>query len=250
MSGVEAVGLVLGIISSVISVVEATHKIFDAANDPKGLHEAFRKAAEKLPLVLRTLKAAERIQERMEAECTSSNDTAKKQQIAATSSEVEPFFETCKNDARALEDIFRRVLPGDDATRAERYQKALKSVLPRKGKKVEGLMQEILENLQLLQNHHYFQAADAEVGVKIDFKEIASGIEELKAFNKTSGAQDSDAGFHHSGSGAINVNSGRGEQFINSITGGKNNSQHNAKNQYFGQGWPARDASSGDDDST
>lgn len=230
MIGVEAVGVVLGIISSIISVVEATHKIFDAANDPKGLHEAFRKAAEKLPLVLKTLKAAERIQERMETECKSSNDTARLQQIATTSSEVEPFLETCEIDARALKDIFRKVIPGDDATRSERYKKALKSVLPGKRQEFEGLMQEILENLQLLQNHHYFQVADAEAGAKIDFEEIASGIEELKAFNKTSGAQDTDGGFYHSGSGAINVNSGRGEQFNNSITGGKNNSQHNAKN--------------------
>ena len=61
-------GLVLGLISSAISVIEATHKIFDAAKDAKGLHEAFRKAAEKLPLVLRTLKAAGQIQGKLEAE--------------------------------------------------------------------------------------------------------------------------------------------------------------------------------------
>lgn len=242
MSGAEAVGLVLGIISSVIAVTQATQKIFDAAKDAKGLHEAFRKAAEKLPLVLRTLKAAEQIQEKLEAEFTTSNDAARKQEIEATSNAVEPLFETCEINARALKDIFRKVMPGDDATRRERYTKALKSVLPGKKQKVEGLMQEILESLQLLQNHHYFQAAnaDAAADAQIDFEQIAAGIEELKSFNKVSTMHDSDGAISHSGTGSININSGKGEQYNNSITGGKNNSQHNAKNQYFGHAAPAR----------
>ena len=250
MSGAEAVGLVLGVISSVISVIEATHKIFDAAKDAKGLHEAFRKAAEKLPLVLSTLKAAEQIQEKLEAEFKTSNDAARKQEIEATSNEVEPLFETCEINARALKDIFRKVMPGDDATRRERYTKALKSVLPGKKQKVEGLMQEMLERLQLLQNHHYFQAAnaDAAADAQIDFEQIAAGIEELKSFNKASTVHDGDGANVHSGTGSINLNTGKGEQYNNSVTGGKNNSQHNAKNQYFGHAGPARHDSGSETD--
>lgn len=98
MSGAE-VALVLGIISSVISVIEASQKIFDAAKDTKGLHEAFRKVAENVPLVLGTLRASEEVQKKMEAEWQSSDDSAKKQAIETTSKEIKPVFETCEANA-------------------------------------------------------------------------------------------------------------------------------------------------------
>lgn len=224
MSGAEAVGLVLGIISSIISVIEASQKVFDAARDAKGLHEAFKKVAENVPLVLGTLRAAEEVQKKMEAEWQSSDDTAKKQAIETTSEEIEPVFETCEADVRALRDIFEKVVPGSEATRTERYRKALKTVLPGKKHKVEGLMQEILEKLQLLHTHHYFKAA-------VDVSKIGAGIEELRTLESSD--PDLDARYVNSGSGPQNVHTGSGKQFNNTISGGTGNSQHIADSQTF-----------------
>lgn len=51
MSGAE----VIGVISGIIAIVDATIKIYSAANDASGLPEAFRDVALRLPLVSKTL---------------------------------------------------------------------------------------------------------------------------------------------------------------------------------------------------
>lgn len=172
-------------------------------------------------------------------------DDTKKQELEDTAKAVKPVFETCKANAKALRDIFEEVVPGDEAGRLERYLMALKTVSPKKKHRVEDMMKGILEKLQLLQTHHYFKSAEA--GAEIDFTKIATGIEEMKHV-ESSIPQDDTGKVTHSGPGSININSGKGEQYNNSITGGKHNTQNNAKNQYFGRSKPARDDSSSDDE--
>lgn len=222
MSGAE-VGLVLGIITSVISLIEATQRIYDASKDAKGLHEAFRKIAENLPTVLGTLRAAEQVQKDVKAEWQSSDDATKKQAIEASSKEVEQLFETCKQNAKTLRDIFEEVLPGDDDTRIERYRKELRRVrnaFPGRKHEVEGLMQEILGKLQLLHTYHYFKAA-------VDISKVNAAAEEL------SKVKSSDPDDGQTSSGQQNVNSGSGRQHIYTMNGGQGNSMHNADTQTF-----------------
>lgn len=239
MSGAEA-ALVLGLISSAIAIVDASLKIYDAARDASGLHKAFKSVAENIPLVLDTLKAAGEAQKKV-TDGWNAFDDAKKQKFEDTSKAVKPVFETCKANAKALRDIFEEVVPGDEAGRTERYLKALKTVSPRKKHKVESMMQEILEKLQLLHSHHYFTSA-------IDFAKLEAGVKEMKSVESSIPQDDAAGKFTHTGAGSINVNSGRGEQYNNSITGGKNNSQHIGRTQYFGRTKPARDDSDSDDD--
>lgn len=225
MSGAE-VGLVLGIIASVITLIETTSKIYDANKDAKGLHEAFRKIAENLPIVLGTLRAAEKAQGQMKAEWQSSDDAAKKQEMEASSKEVKPLFETCKINAKALRDIFEEVVPGDDDTRVERYKKELvriKNALPAKKHKVESLMQEILARLQLLHTYHYFKSA-------VNISEVDAAAEEL------SKVKSSDPDDDQTSSGQHNINSGSGRQNIYTMSGGHGNSMHNADTQTFNYG--------------
>ena len=87
MSGAE-VSLVLGLISSVITIIRTSQDVYDAAKNTQGLHEAFRKVAENVPLVLGTLRAAEQVQKQLEAEWQSSDNSAKKSAIEATSREI------------------------------------------------------------------------------------------------------------------------------------------------------------------
>jgi hypothetical protein len=119
-------------------------------------------------------------------------------------------------------------VPGNEATRVERYRKALKTVLPGKKHKVEGLMQEILEKLQLLHTHHYFKTA-------VDVSKIGAGIEELRTV-ESSDPDESNAKYVNSGSGPQNIHSGSGKQFNNTISGGTGNSQHIADSQTFHYG--------------
>jgi hypothetical protein len=59
MSGAEA-SLVLGLVSSVIAIIQATQQVYDAVEDAKGLPANFKKSASKLPLISKLLEDAER----------------------------------------------------------------------------------------------------------------------------------------------------------------------------------------------
>lgn len=120
------------------------------------------------------------------------------------------------------------MVPGSEATRTERYRKALKTVLPGKKHKVEGLMQEILEKLQLLHTYHHFKAA-------VDVSKIGAGIEELRNI-EPSAPDDDNARYVNTGSGPQNIHRGSGKQFNNTISGGQGNSQHIADSQTFHYG--------------
>ena len=58
MTGVVEAGTVLGLISAVISIMDATKAVYDAAEDAKGQPEAFRQVVARLPLVNEILKSA------------------------------------------------------------------------------------------------------------------------------------------------------------------------------------------------
>ena len=134
MSGAELVA-VLGVISSIIAIVDGTKNVWDAAKDTKGLPEAFREVAGRLPIVTSILNSTEqRIKE------NKLNDNSCKG--------VENIVKDCKEKAQRLEKLFDKVIPGENASRTERYLKAVK--VWGKGHGVEKLMQGILEDVNLL----------------------------------------------------------------------------------------------------
>lgn len=124
-----------------------------------------------------------------------------------------------------MRDIFEKVVPGDEDRWFSRYAKALKTVLPGKERKVEGLMEEILSNLELLHNSHYFKTA-------VDLSKIAAGIEDLRKV-KSSLPEDDHGKYVNSGSGPQNIHAGSGKQSNNTISGGSNNSQNIGETQNF-----------------
>ena len=134
MSGAEAIA-VLGVISSIVSIVDGTRKVFEAAKDTKGLPEAFREVAGRLPIVESILGSAKQNIE----EKGINNDSRKG---------VEDMVKACKEKAEKLQELFDKVVPGEGASRVERYRKAAN--VPGKGHKVEKLMQGILEDVNLL----------------------------------------------------------------------------------------------------
>jgi hypothetical protein len=59
MSSAEVVA-VLGLISSIISIIDSTKQVYNAATSAKSLHEAFREVAGRLPIITNILSIAER----------------------------------------------------------------------------------------------------------------------------------------------------------------------------------------------
>jgi hypothetical protein len=131
MSGAE----IIGIISGVIAIIDATAKIYNAANDASGLPQAFRDVATRLPLVHETLQTVS----------SNLNDTNPDDEHYKA---VKPVLQRCEDRATQLQKIFKDVVPQEDALRMERYVLAIRTL--GKGNAVESLMKGILEDVQLL----------------------------------------------------------------------------------------------------
>ena len=159
MSGAETIAI-LGIISSVIAIVDGTKQVYDAASNTNGLPEAFCEVAARSPLVRDILDSAKRH--------ISKGDTHEESCKAAKN-----VVENCQSKAQSMEEIFKKVIPVDDASRSERYFLAVKSL--GKGNRVETLMNGMLEDLQLLAiNHGMVSETDTrEKGLAKAIKEVA-----------------------------------------------------------------------------
>lgn len=206
MSGAEVIGL----ISSVIAIIEAAKTIYDAAADAKGQPEEFRQVAARLPLVIGLL------------------DNAKGgvPKLNATEQEaLETILQSCEDKAESLGKLFRRVVRKDDDKWYERYKKAVVAVT--KGKKVESLMGEILKDVQVIVCDKLKEIATSnqvkELGEAIkEMKELPSSLaEETGSVNQThSGIGDNIA---HKGSGSIYAGKAHHNQPTGNVVYGSEN---------------------------
>ena len=198
MSGAEAIAI-LGIISSVISIVDGTRQVYDAASNTNGLPEAFREVAARLPVVRDILDLAK--------QHISGGHTNKDSYKAARK-----VVDDCQLKARNLEKLFQKVIPADSASRAKKYFLAVRTL--GKGNQVETLMKGMLEDLQLLAIEH---GMVTETGTR---EKVARAIEEVAALQPSlTEHATGETGFTaiHSGAGAINQV--QGDQFNNPGSG-------------------------------
>ena len=130
MSGAEA-ALVLGVISSIIAIVDATKKIYDGFQDARGLPEAYRMVADRLPIVHSILEKARKAGFDAESSVT-----------------LQAIVRSCEAKVTKLHEIFPSAMPEEGASTARRQIKAVKSY--GKSNEVERLMEGILKDVQLL----------------------------------------------------------------------------------------------------
>ena len=179
MSGGEAAA-VLGLISSIITIIDTTKKVYDAATNKTGLPKAFGECAIKLPLVKNVLKNIEKGNVDEEG-CKEAKDVT----------------EGCKKKASTLEGLFQKVLPAEGDSRLQRYHKAVKIV--GKGNEVESLMKGILEDLELLNSERIMK-----MPTKTQQEQIAKAISEIQDVLKSvpdDVLQEAGPTINHSGSG-------------------------------------------------
>ncbi|MCJ1261200.1 Ankyrin-2 [Lobaria immixta] len=134
MSGTETFA-VLGVISSIISIVDETKQVYDAATNTQGLPEAFRAIAGRLPIIRNILGSAKQHVDEGDVD----EDSCKG---------VKHVVEACEKKAKKLETLFQKAIPKDGASDLERYYKSVKA--HGKGNEVENLMKGMLQNVQLL----------------------------------------------------------------------------------------------------
>ncbi|KFY93613.1 hypothetical protein V498_04319 [Pseudogymnoascus sp. VKM F-4517 (FW-2822)] len=202
MSGVGEAGLVLGIISAIISIIDAAKQVYEAVEDEAGLPTNFKRAATKLPLISKLLEDSERY----------INNAADESIKAA----FRPTLQDCKLQATHLQDLFEKVMLEEDDSRWDRYVKAARAI--GKGGRVESLVGGILDNLQLLATRY------PEATTQRGKEQLTKAIEEVTEMKPSlpDGFEEAPA-FVHYGSGAQNVNTGSGHQYNNNSTGNQNN---------------------------
>jgi hypothetical protein len=158
MSGAEVI-VVLGVISSIISIVDGTKQIYDAATNAQGLPEAFRDVAGRLPIVRNILGSAKQHIDKGDV----NEDSCKG---------VKHVVEACEKKAKKLDELFHKAIPADGASDLKRYYKAVKAY--GKGNEVENLMKGMLEDVQLLACEHGMKTA-----TKAQQEQIAQAITEV-----------------------------------------------------------------------
>ena len=194
MSGVSEASPVLGIISSIISIIDATNQVYEAVKDEAGLPTNFKKSATKLPLISKLLEDAERYV----------NNAADESIKAAFT----PTLKDYKVQATDLQELFRKVMPEEGDSRWDRYGKC---------SRVESLVRGILDDLQLLATRFPEVTTPREKG------QLAKAIEEVSKMEPSlpDGFEQMPV-YAHYGSGAQNINTGSGIQHNNSGTGHQN----------------------------
>jgi hypothetical protein len=219
MSGAEFIA-VTSVISSIIAIVDGIKQVVDAASEVEGLPKAFRQASNKLPLVSNILEAA---QHNFEAD-----------NVSGVEKSVTLVIDDCKEKWKTLHDLFDGVIPEENASRVERYYKAVKTL--GRGSKVESLMKGILEDIQLLATIKTMTPANVEKVITTvtpaQGDKVAKAIADVTAWpssvpdevfqegtgiNNFGGTQNVNAGL-----GTQNNNTGSGKQFI-------------GERQYFGK---------------
>lgn len=205
------VPIALELVLAAISLLEAGKRIYDAANNASDLPEAFAKVAENIPLVKAILKNIERgLQVRLDT-VNRQNTPANKRELEAAADSIPKVVNTCRENAEALKTIFEKVMSEDGAPWHQRYKAALRSLKPGRQEKVESLMREILEKLELLRTNDYFSTAVASADLKTAIEQLS-----LVASSLPDDAANSFASY---GTGAINANTGSGKQYNNNQSG-------------------------------
>lgn len=216
MLGAEAIS-VLGVVSSIVAIVDGTKKVFDAASDVEGLPEAFREVSGRLPLVKETLGSTEQHVRRGNVD-------------AASCETINPLLKRCEERATTLDSIFQKVIPPDGASRLERYFMATKSL--GKGSRVESLMKGLLDGMLLMTSRWGLETATGQHAAH-----LVKAIEELSTVPPSipdSQFQEITFTNNNFGSGSITNNNVMGDQkFLANFGTGK---AFQAEKQTFNMG--------------
>lgn len=191
MSGLE----VIGGISAVISILDASKKVWESARKDIDLPKTFIEVARRLPVLQETLQTCYKHLEPV------ANDLPKE-----TVDGLDKSLEITKSQARALRDIFEETIPGSDSGRMERLKKAVNRV--GKGKKVEQLMEGISKDARQIADLHAVKSANPELANNLD-----KLIQDLRGLEPSLPNEPAQGNHFYNYDGKQYNNTGKGNQF-------------------------------------
>lgn len=207
----------IGIISSIISIVDASLKIYEAVEDASSLPRCFRNVAARLPVVQDTLETARAtLQEEEDKE-----DMEKLSRIKSRDALVK-ILESCYDKATMLNKTLQTIMPTQGTSKTRRYVKAIQ-MFPA-ADKIESLMNGILHDVHVLAaNHSVKSATRTQVNDLIDM--IRNTKVEKREYiytdcrtTATSCNTGRESKFVHDGQGNRNMSLGTGIQFSGTST--------------------------------
>lgn len=200
MSGPE----VIGAISSVIAIIDASINVYDSAHKDLKLSETFKTVRSRLPILLDILN-----------KCENDLQPIKDSLPADVCEGLENTLATCHETVGKLRAVFENVLPGPTDTWQQRYTKHAKRF--GKGNKVEELMLRITKGIQLVVNHHAVKSTGPD-----QMRVLDDIIREMKSMQPSSDGEESSGMIFNSDGGAQtnNVNTGSGQQVNNNAAVG------------------------------
>ncbi|KAF3931009.1 hypothetical protein ABW20_dc0101973 [Dactylellina cionopaga] len=169
MSGAEFIAAA-GVIASMIAIIDGIKQVVEAALDAEGLPKVFRRASHMLPIISDILVSAK---------------SALDKKDALVERSIKLTIEDCEENWQKLKGLFDKVIPEDKTKPLDRYYKAVKTL--GKGGKVETLMKEILESVQLLTSFKVLTAAKQEEVIKVDVakEKLVKSITEVEAWESS-----------------------------------------------------------------
>jgi hypothetical protein len=194
MSEIGEAGFVLGIISSIVEIIDVTKQMYEIIEDDAGLPTNFKKSAKILPLITKILKDAGTYIEKVDKD---------------TADAFKSTMDDCKVLATQLQELFAKVMPEEDISRWDRYRKAAQMIA--KDGRVETLVGGFLASLQLLTTR--FPEATTARGKE----QLAKAAKEVSKMEPSlpDGFEEMAAHTNY-GSGPQNNNTGRGNQIPDS----------------------------------
>ncbi|KAL5083048.1 hypothetical protein Trisim1_002243 [Trichoderma cf. simile WF8] len=213
MSGAQ----LIGVISGIMSIVDASLKIYEAVEDASGLPRCFRNVAARLPVVQDTLETA---REALEEE----EDKEDKEELPRLKSRdaLVKILESCYDKATMLNKALQTIMPTQGASKTKRYVKAIK-MFPA-AEKIESLMDSIQHDVHMLAaNHSLKSATRTQIEDLIDMirkTEKPKFINTYPSHRATVSLCNIGKGsqFVHDGQGNQNVSMGTGAQFNGTLT--------------------------------
>lgn len=194
MSGLEA-------LASVITIIEATNKLWKNAQKDLRFTETFRTVGNHLPVLLDTLETSKKHLE----EVTLPQDAALG---------VQSTMQSCQTKAVKLHTIFDRTIPGETDKWYQRYRAVAQRL--GKGSKVEELMRLLTEDTQKLVNYDVVKSARPDLNNKLekivkDLVTVQPSLPDHEYLSQsfTASSQNISTGsssqhnYYHSGSGTL-----------------------------------------------
>ncbi|KAL4935205.1 hypothetical protein BDV06DRAFT_133555 [Aspergillus oleicola] len=201
---------VIGGISTVISLLDASIELFKSTQKDFKLSEMVETVGRQLPIMRNTLEGCY-------THLQSRRDTIPEDVAEA----LEKILDACETKANNMKKIFAKIIPDESNSWQKRYLAILRRL--GKGNKVEELMRAITEDIQIIVNHDAVRSADSEQNSQLE-----QILEELKSLDSSVPQEDqSDMIFTSHGPQRNFIHKGHGAWMSG------DGSQYNAQEQNF-----------------